>query len=130
MRGESSGGHCSPPRRRARHAPEALWRRVLAKVLPARGAPVSAGANSGPPSSRLASLEEVEELMRPTEMKLGALVGEAALTRFFSAPGAGTSYEQTWTRVLSLEYALRALERAGVSRVKSAAQEATRPGDE
>ena len=89
-------------------------RRVLAKVLPARGAPVSAGANSGPPSSRFASLEEVRDLMRPTEMMLGALVGEAALTRFLSAPGAGASYEQTWTRVLSLEYALRALERAGV----------------
>lgn len=86
-------------------------KRVLAKVFPARGAVnPSANANSGPPRVRFAPVGEVQDLMRPTEMRLGALVGEAALTRFLEGPGAGGSYEQTWTRVLSLEYTLRALE--------------------
>jgi asparagine synthase (glutamine-hydrolysing) len=90
-------------------------KRVLAKVLPARPAPASAGANSGPPRVRFAPLDEVRDLMRPAEMRLGGLLGDEALTRFFGSPGAGGSYEQTWTRVLSLEYTLRALERFGVS---------------
>ena len=93
-------------------------KRVLAKVLPARGAPVAAGSNSAPPRLRFAPLEEVQDMMRPTEMRLGALVGEAALTQFLRGPAAGGSYEQTWTRALSLEYALRALERFGVSGVR------------
>jgi hypothetical protein len=90
-------------------------KRVFAKVFPARGAPAPANANSGPPRLRFASVEEVQELMRPAEMRLGGLVGESALAQFLNSPGAGGSYEQTWTRVLSLEYTLRALERFGVS---------------
>ena len=90
-------------------------RRVLAKVLPARGAPAPAGGNSAPPRLRLASVEEVQDLMRPAGMRLAALVGETALRGFFESPATGGSHEQTWTRVLSLEYTLRALERFGVS---------------
>jgi hypothetical protein len=84
-------------------------KRILAKVLPARGA-VNPGANSGPARLRFAAVEEVQDLMRPASMKLRDLVGEPALIQFMERPAAGGGYEQTWTRVLSLEYTLRALE--------------------
>jgi len=89
-------------------------KRVLAKVLPPRGA-APPGTSSGPPRTRFAPVEEVRDLMRPSEMRLGALVGESALAEFLNRPGGNGSYEQTWARVLTLEYTLRALERFGVS---------------
>ncbi|HYQ88065.1 MAG TPA: hypothetical protein VEU09_00385 [Candidatus Binatia bacterium] len=84
-------------------------KRILAKVLPARGA-ANPGGNSGPARLRFAAVEEVQDLMRPASMKLHDLVGEPALTQFLERPGTGGGHEQTWTRVLSLEYTLRALE--------------------
>ncbi len=91
-------------------------RKVLKRLLPARGVASAAGA-AVPPRVRFAHSEEVQDLMRPAGMRLGALVGEGSLTRFLGSPGAGAFYEQAWSRVLSLEYALRALERFGVSAV-------------
>lgn len=90
-------------------------RRVINKVLGTRAAAAPASPNGGPPRLRFAPLEEIRDLLQPTEMRLGALVGKDALTRFLERPEAGDSYEQTWTRVLSLEFALRTLERLGAS---------------
>jgi len=85
--------------------------RVLGKLLGPRRASAPAATNSGPPRARFAPMEEVQDLLRPGQMKLGALVGEDALTRFLQTPDGGSAYEQTWTRVFTLEYTLRALER-------------------
>jgi len=82
------------------------------RFFPAR-APVHATPNGGPPHARFKSVEEVQELLRPSRMKVGELTGEAALTEFLRGPGTARRYEQTWARVLTLEYTLHVLDKLG-----------------
>jgi len=89
-----------------------VWKRVRKRFFPAR-APVHATPNGGPPHARFKSVEEVQELLRPSRMKVGELTGEAALTEFLRGPGTARRYEQTWARVLTLEYTLHVLDKLG-----------------
>ena len=89
-----------------------VWKRVRKRFFPP-SAPVPATPNGGPPHVRFKSVEEVQELLRPSRMRVGELTGEAALTEFLRGPGTARRYEQTWARVLSLEYTLQVLDKLG-----------------
>ncbi len=88
-------------------------KRALHKIRPPRQPAAAATSNAAPPPwIRFASVEEVRDLLRPQEMRVGGLVGAEVLSRFLSVPRMDRSYEQTWTRLLTVEYTLRRLERS------------------
>ena len=79
------------------------WRR--ASSLPA--------ANHLPPRIRLWGEEEVRDLLDPGKMRLGCMADKKALEYFLShSEKQDFKFNEQWTRMLTLEYTLRVLEKS------------------